>query len=158
MFGFSNDCKKDIKITIMLNALMEYDTNDIEKVIAFFHGNFGIWCHANKKDNNYYNLVIYISGDKEIETIVINGVYYITKQHALINGIKIILAYIYYLCAFTPDDAYKIVDNNSFYVKAIKCIKCTANSINVRMKDRFDNYHLTKIDCDFPALVESLNF
>lgn len=110
MFGFSNDCKKDIKINIMLNALMEYDTNDIEKVIAFFHGNFGIWCHANKK------------------------------------------------CAFTPDDAYKIVDNNSFYVKAIKCIKCTANSINVRMKDRFDNYHLTKIDCDFPALVESLNF
>lgn len=49
MFGFSNDCKKDIKINIMLNALMEYDTNDIEKVIAFFHGNFGIWCHANKK-------------------------------------------------------------------------------------------------------------
>ena len=39
MFGFSNDCKKDIKINIMLNALMEYDTNDIEKVIAFFHGN-----------------------------------------------------------------------------------------------------------------------
>lgn len=34
----------------------------------------------------------------------------------------------------------------------------TANSINVRMKDRFDNYHLTKIDCDFPSLVESLNF
>lgn len=32
MFGFSNDCKKDIKINIMLNALMEYDTNDIEKV------------------------------------------------------------------------------------------------------------------------------
>lgn len=32
------------------------------------------------------------------------------------------------------------------------------NSINVRMKDRFDNYHLTKIDCDFPTLVESLNF
>ena len=25
-------------------------------------------------------------------------------------------------------------------------------------RDRFDNYHLTKIDCDFPALVESLNF
>ena len=158
MFRFSNDCKKDIKINIMLNALMEYDTNDIEKVIAFFHGNFGIWCHANKKDNNYYNLVIYISGDKEVETIVINGVYYITKQHTLINGVKIILAYIYYLCAFTPDDAYKIIDNNSFYVKAIKCIKCTANSINVRMKDRFDNYHLTKIDCDFPTLVESLNF
>lgn len=90
--------------------------------------------------------------------IVVNGVYYITKVNALINGVKIILAYIYYLCAFTPDDAYKIVDNNSFYVKTIKCIKCTANSINVRMKDRFDNYHLTKIDCDFPALVESLNF
>lgn len=82
MFGFSNDCKKDIKINIMLNALMEDNT----------------------------------------------------------------------------DDAYKIIDNNSSYVKAIKCIKCTANSINVRMKDRFDNYHLTKIDCDFPALVESLNF
>ena len=79
MFGFSNDCKKDIKINIMLNALMEDNTNDIEKVIAFFHSNFGIWCHANKKDNNYYNLVIYISGDKEVETIVINGVYYITK-------------------------------------------------------------------------------
>lgn len=76
----------------------------------------------------------------------------------MINGVKIILAYIYYLCAFTPDDAYKIVDNNSFYVKAIKCIKCTANSINARIKDRFDNYHLTKIDCDFPTLVESLNF
>ena len=60
--------------------------------------------------------------------------------------------------SLAKDDAYKIVDNNSFYVKAIKCIKCTANSINVRMKDRFDNYHLTKIDCDFPALVESLNF
>lgn len=59
MFGFSNDCKKDIKINIMLNALMEDNTD---------------------------------------------------------------------------------------------------NSINVRMKDRFDNYHLTKIDCDFPALVESLNF
>lgn len=29
---------------------------------------------------------------------------------------------------------------------------------NVRIKDRFDNYHLTKIDCDFPTLVESLNF
>lgn len=71
MFGFSTDCKKDIKINIMLNALME---------------------------------------------------------------------------------------DNSFYVKTIKCIKCTANSINVRMKDRFDNYHLTKIDCDFPTLVESLNF
>lgn len=51
MFGFSNDCKKDIKINIMLNALMEDNTDDI-----------------------------------------------------------------------------------------------------------FDNYHLTKIDCDFPALVESLNF
>lgn len=98
MFGFSNDCKKDIKINIMLNALMEDNTNDIEKVMAFFHGNFGIWCHADKRDNY------------------------------------------------------------SFYVKAIKCIKCTANSINVRMKDRFDNYHLTKIDCDFPTLVESLNF
>lgn len=60
------------------------------------------------------------------------------------------------------DDALlnKILDNNAndIYVKAIKCIKCTADSINVRMKDRFDNYHLTKIDCDFPALVESLNF
>lgn len=30
--------------------------------------------------------------------------------------------------------------------------------LNALMKDRFDNYHLTKIDCDFPALVESLNF
>ena len=157
MFGFSNDCKKDIKINIMLNALMEDNTDDIEKVVTFFHGNFGIWCHADKRDN-YYNLVIHISGDKEIENIVVNGVYYITKENALINGIKIILAYIYYLCAFTPDDAYKIVDNNSFYVKAIKCIKCTANSINARIKDRFDNYHLTKIDCDFPTLVESLNF
>lgn len=42
MFGFSNDCKKDIKINIMLNALMEDNTDDIEKVVAFFHGNFGI--------------------------------------------------------------------------------------------------------------------
>lgn len=41
------DCKKDIKINIMLNALMEDNTDDIEKVVAFFHGNFGIWCHAD---------------------------------------------------------------------------------------------------------------
>nr|DAN60624.1 MAG TPA: hypothetical protein [Crassvirales sp.] len=156
MFGFSTDCKKDVKINIMLNALMENNTNNAEEVVAFFHCNFGIWCTADKR-SDYYSLAIHISGDKETEHVVVNGVYYITKESALIAGIKIILAYIYYLCAFIPNDSYKIVDNNSFYVKAIKCIKCAANSIDVRMKDRFDNYHLTKIDCDFPALVESLN-
>lgn len=29
MFGFSTDCKKDIKINIMLNALMEDNTDDL---------------------------------------------------------------------------------------------------------------------------------
>lgn len=29
--------------------------------------------------------------------------------------------------------------------------------LNARIKDIFDDYHLNKIDCDFPALVESLN-
>lgn len=52
----------------------------------------------------------------------------------------------------------KALVNHLAEMKPNKCIKCTANSINVRIKDRFDNYHLTKIDCDFPALVESLNF
>lgn len=70
MFGFSNDCKKDIKINIMLNALMEDNTDDIEKVVAFFHGNFGIWCHADKRDN-YYNLVIHISNVLNIQPIVL---------------------------------------------------------------------------------------
>lgn len=57
-----------------------------------------------------------------------------------------------------PADAYKIVNNISFYVKVIESIKKVDDDINASTKDKFDNYHLTKIDCDFPALVESLNF
>lgn len=57
MFGFSNDCKKDIKINIMLNALMEDNTNDIEKVMAFFHGNFGIYYLFTKIDCDFPALV-----------------------------------------------------------------------------------------------------
>lgn len=76
----------------------------------------------------------------------------------MIEGVKLILTYIYYICAFKPADAYKIVNNISFYVKVIESIKKVDDDINASIKDKFDNYHLTKIDCDFPALVESLNF
>lgn len=35
----------------MLNALMENNTNNAEEVVAFFHGNFGIWCTADKRSD-----------------------------------------------------------------------------------------------------------
>lgn len=156
MFSFSYDYKKYIKINIMLNALMERNVDDIEVVVDFFRSHFGIWCTANKEDDCYI-LNINISGNKEIKNITITEVYYVTKTDALIEGVKLILTYIYYICAFKPADAYKIVNNISFYVKVIESIKKVDNDINASIKDKFDNYHLTKIDCDFPALVESLN-
>lgn len=155
MFEFSANYKKNIKINIMLNALMEYNTDNIKEVVAFFHNNFGIWCTADKR-NGYYVSAIHVSKDKVIENIV-TKVYFVNEHDTLVLGVKIMLAYIYYLCAFNTNDAYKIVNNLSFYIKAIESIKIADDTLNARIKDRFDDYHLNKIDCDFPALVESLN-